>query len=332
MSRWTSALVLLLLAASAAAEERYPGVGRAATPAEIAAWDIDVRPDFKGLPPGKGSVREGEELWEAKCTSCHGTFGESNATFPPIAGGTTAEDIKRGRVAALAKSGEARSTLMKLSRISALWDYINRAMPWNNPKTLSADEVYALVAYILNLGRIVPDDFELSDRNIAEVQNRLPNRDGMVRHPALWDVRGEGDVKNTACMADCPVKGDITSSLPEHARGAHGNLAAQNRIVGPVRGLGATVPAATVSPAQVARSLAQKNGCLACHGATQKLVGPPIADIASRYAKQSGAETQLLAKVRLGGQGAWGSVPMPPQSHLPEADIRAILRWMLTGD
>ena len=92
------AVVALLAVTQAVAQTRYPGVGRIATPAEIAAWDIDVRADFKGLPPGSGSVAKGEAIWEAKCTSCHGSFGESNAFFPPVVGGTTAKDVETGRV------------------------------------------------------------------------------------------------------------------------------------------------------------------------------------------------------------------------------------------
>src|SRR6188768_3747333 len=159
-----TAFAALILVIPAKAGTQFPGIGRPATPAEIAAWDIDVRPDFKGLPPGSGSVAKGQEVWEAKCASCHGTFGESNEIFQPIAGGTTAEDIKNGRVKSLVTGGEARTTLMKLSTVSTLWDYINRAMPWTAPKSLSADEVYAVVAYILNLGDIVPGDFVLSDK------------------------------------------------------------------------------------------------------------------------------------------------------------------------
>src|SRR4051812_19369949 len=108
MSRFLSLLLAALVAASAAAQERYPGIGRAATPAEVRAWDIDVRPDFTGLPKGAGSVKKGEEVWEAKCASCHGAFGESNSVFSPIAGGTTQEDIAKGRVAALSRPDQAR--------------------------------------------------------------------------------------------------------------------------------------------------------------------------------------------------------------------------------
>src|SRR5258707_7290511 len=99
----------------------FPGLGRTATPAEIAAWDIDVRPDFKGLPAGSGSVAAGQKVWDAKCASCHGTFGESNEVFTPLVGGTTAEDMKSGRVKSLLTGDVARTSLMKLSSVSTLW-------------------------------------------------------------------------------------------------------------------------------------------------------------------------------------------------------------------
>ncbi|MEK9769891.1 MAG: cytochrome C, partial [Betaproteobacteria bacterium] len=80
------------------ARDDYLNVGRPALEEEIAAWDIDVRPDFMGLPAGNGSVEMGEEIWEEKCTVCHGSFGESNEVFTPIVGGVTPEDVKAGRV------------------------------------------------------------------------------------------------------------------------------------------------------------------------------------------------------------------------------------------
>lgn len=330
MCRWISAALLALACAAAQAQDRFPGIGRPATPAEIAAWDIDVRPDFAGLPAGKGSARQGEEVWEAKCAACHGSFGESNAFFPPIAGGTTDADVQKGRVAGLAKSGEQRTTLMKLSQISTLWDYINRAMPWNAPKTLSADEVYALTAYILSLGRIVPDDFVLSNANIAEAQKRLPNRDGLRFHAPLWETRGKGDVRNVACMKDCPAGGKVVSSLPASARNAHGNLADQNRIAGPVRGA-QTGPTAAVAaaPADAGRALMEKSGCNACHAPAQKLVGPSFAEIAGRYRGDAAAPAALARKVRGGGQGAWGAIPMPPNDKVAESDAEALVRWIL---
>ncbi|MBX9873018.1 MAG: cytochrome c, partial [Burkholderiaceae bacterium] len=118
----------MLVGTAQAQNSRFPGVGRDATAKEVAAWDIDVRPDFKGLPTGSGSVARGQEVWEGKCASCHGIFGESGEVFSPLVGGTTAEDIKTGRVANLKRSDfPGRTTLMKVPTVSTLWDYINRA-------------------------------------------------------------------------------------------------------------------------------------------------------------------------------------------------------------
>ena len=323
---------LLFVAFAVSAAERYPGVGRAATPAEIKAWDIDVRPDFKGLPPGSGSVAKGQQVWDAKCAGCHGTFGESNEVFTPLVGGTTAADIAAGRVKGLVTGDVARTTLMKLSTLSTLWDYVNRAMPWDKPKSLTVEEVYASVAYILHLGDILPADFVLSDRNMAEVQARLPNRNGMSRDHGLWEVRGKPDVANTACMKNCASEVRLASSMPEHAHGSHGDLAEQNRGIGPVRGNGKPSgerPAA-VAAAQPA-GLARKSACLACHAAEKKVVGPAFRDVATRYKGQEGAEAKLAEKLRRGSAGVWGAVPMPANPDLSEGDARLLAQWVLGG-
>ena len=158
MSSWRELLIVAALLSGLAAQAQqgpFPGVGRPATPKELAAWDIDVRPDFKGLPKGAGSVAKGQDVWEGKCASCHGVFGESNEVYSPIVGGTTKDDIKTGHVAHLNDRGfPGRTTLMKVSTVSTLWDYIRRAMPWNAPKSLSTEEVYGVTAYILNIGGI----------------------------------------------------------------------------------------------------------------------------------------------------------------------------------
>jgi len=341
----------LVVACGAQAQqaERFPGVGRAATEAEVKAWDIDVRPDFKGLPPGSGSVARGMEVWESKCASCHGVFGESNEVFSPLIGGTTAEDIRTGRVANLRRSDyPGRTTMMKLSSVSTLWDYINRAMPWNKPKSLSTEEVYAVTAYMLNMADVLPADYVLSDRNIAEAQNRLPNRNGMSTSHAMWpgtEIRGvtaKPDVTGAACMSNCAVEPRIASMLPDFARNAHGNLALQNRLVGPQRGADTTRPpgASPVAGGQagpapggsgagtaVPNDLLQKNTCTACHAADRKLVGPSWSDIARKHAGQSG---YLAGKIKAGGVGIWGNIPMPPQQITPE-DARQVADWLAAG-
>ena len=254
MSRWLDAFVSLALtfcAGTAMAQQTasiYPGIGRAATLKEVAAWDIDVRPDFKGLPKGAGSVAQGQDIWEAKCAACHGVFGEANNVFNPLIGGTTADDVKTGRVARLKDQAyPQRTTLMKLATLSTLWDYIYRAMPWTQPKSLTPDEVYAVTAFMLNLGSVVPNEFTLSDKNIGDVQARMPNRLGMTPTHALWPGLELGgtptpDVRTKPCMANCTDESKITSQLPDFARTAHGNLAEQNRLVGPQRGANTASP------------------------------------------------------------------------------------------
>jgi cytochrome c len=322
-----------------------------ATPKEVAKWDIDVRPDFKGLPAGSGSVAKGQDVWEAKCAHCHGVFGESGEVFSPLIGGTTAEDVKTGRVANLNRSDyPGRTTIMKVATVSTLWDYINRAMPWTSPKSLTPDEVYAVTAFLLNLANVVPDDYVLSDKNIAQVQNRMPNRNGMTTQHAMWPGQEFGGVKtpdtaNKLCMKDCTPEPKLASFLPEFARNAHGNLAEQNRLVGQQHGADTTRPeakagmpvaavSATVVPAKpenteakAAIALLNKYSCTACHGIDKKVVGPGFNEVAKKHA---GKVDYLAGKIKAGGSGAWGPIPMPPQT-LPEADAKKIAEWLSKG-
>ena len=370
-ARFAAALAGLTLAAAGAAwgqgAAAYPGIGRPATPKEIAAWDIDVRADFKGLPKGSGSVAQGMEVWEAKCASCHGVFGESNEVFSPLVGGTTKADVKAGRVKRLTDASfPGRTTMMKLSTVSTLWDYIYRAMPWNAPKSLQVDEVYAVTAYLLSLGDVVPENFTLSDRNIAEVQKLLPNRDGMTTDHGLWPGRGLGnggkpDVTGVACMKACATEARVASYLPEHARNAHGNLAEQNRIVGAQHGadttrppagaaaprVAAAVPAApppAASPAApaaapatataptgaAAMALLTKHNCTACHAVDRKLLGPALQDVGRRHAARADRVEYLAGKILGGAAGTWGAIPMPAQ-NIPKPDAQALAQWIAAG-
>ena len=331
----------------------YPGVGRAATIDEVKAWDIDVRPDFKGLPKGQGSVAQGQDVWEARCSSCHGIFGDSGETFSPLIGGTTKEDIAKGQVARLNDSGfPGRTTVMKVATVSTLWDYIHRAMPWNQPKSLKPDEVYAVTAFLLNLAGVVSDDFVLSDQTIAQAQARMPNRDGMTLDHGLWPGKamkssGKPDVLAKACMKDCETEPKLASFLPEHARNAHGNLAEQNRLVGQQRGADTTRPAptrlgefaaaggvlaapATPSASRSPADLLKLHGCTTCHAVDSKVVGPAFKEIAAKYAGRTDAAAYLAGKIKAGGSGVWGSVPMPAQG-LPDTDAASLGKWLGEG-
>ena len=347
-NRALAALAVALLAGAVHAAAPLTNLGRSATPKEVAAWDIDVRPDFKGLPKGSGSVAAGMKVWEGKCASCHGTFGESNEVFTPLVGGTGPEDIKTGRVASLTNGKQPqKTTLMKVATVSTLWDYINRAMPWTAPKSLTTDEVYAVTAYILNMGEILPDDFVLSDKTIAQAQQRMPNRNGMSTRHGLWDLHGKPDVSSIACMKNCPVDDKVRSTLPEASRNAHGNLALQNRTFGAVRGVDTTRPAqatrvhASTAAAPAAPILApassagpalmKQNACIACHGVNTKVIGPSFVQVGDKYRSDPAAAAKLFEKVKSGSAGAWGPIPMPPQGHIKDEDARALVKWILDG-
>jgi S-disulfanyl-L-cysteine oxidoreductase SoxD len=367
MSSWLPAASLALCAAPLlvhAQVSKFEGIGRTATPAEVKAWDIDVRPDFKGLPKGQGSVKQGEKLWEAQCASCHGSFGESNEVFTPLAGYTTAKDVATGRVASLQINGGAptRTSMMKVSQLSTLWDYINRAMPWTAPKSLKPDEVYALTAYLLNLGEVVPADFSLSDQNMAETQKRLPNRAGTTTAHGLWPGKelggtGKPDVQGSACMVNCKTEAAVTSLIPDYARSAHGNLADQSRTLGGTRGASTgpknevnqpraqqnIAPEATKSVANPAAPnsqpaiasaevlpILQKHACIACHAVDTKLVGPSFQDVAAKQGLRADAQAYLSGKIKAGGSGVYGQIPMPAQS-ISQGDAQLVARWLVQG-
>jgi len=334
-----AALLLLVCAAAQAQTDKFTGIGRPATPAEVKAWDIDVRPDFKGLPPGRGTVAQGQDVWETKCAGCHGVFGESNEVFSALVGGTTKEDIKTGHVARLLDpSFPGRTTMMKVSHISTLWDYINRAMPWTAPKSLKPDEVYAVTAYMLSLADVLSADGELSDQNIAQVQQRLPNRLGKTTAHALWpDGRpAKPDAHGSACMKNCATEAKVASLLPDFARNAHGNLAQQQRLVGPQRGLDTQVrasaaPATAIAPTvKPVSALLSQYACLACHQIETKVVGPSFREVAAKYKDRSELREFFAARIKAGSTGVWGSIPMPAQD-LPEADLAAISAWLAAG-
>lgn len=162
------------------------GYGTVATPAEIAGWNIDVRGnDGVGLPPGKGTVDHGADVFIQQCAPCHGTFGEGEGRYPKLMGGD----------GTLTSDRPEPSVGSYWPFAPTLWDYINRAMPFSAPHTLSADDVYAVTAYILNFNNLAPSDFVADRDSLPKV--KMPNRDSFI-----WqDPRP--DTANQACMKNC---------------------------------------------------------------------------------------------------------------------------------
>ena len=171
------------------------GLGRAATNNEVSAWDIDIRPDGKGLPVGSGSVIIGEELYTDNCSSCHGDFGEGIDRWPELAGGFDTLDSE----------DPVKTVGSYWPYLSTVWDYVHRAMPFGNAQSLNNDEVYAITAYILYLNDLVDEDFELSHVNFEEIN--LPNEENFY-----LDNREnlENTTYNNRCMQNCKNDAMIT--------------------------------------------------------------------------------------------------------------------------
>jgi cytochrome c len=198
MSKYRNLIVTtaaaLVLAAPAFAGQY--GLGRPALPEEIAAWDKDVAPDGTGLPVGSGSVEVGEEVFAEQCAICHGDFAEGVDNWPKLAGGADT----------LADKDPLKTVGSYWPYLSTTWDYVNRSMPFGAAQTLSNDDVYAIVAYILYSNDLVDDDFVLSNENFLDVE--MPNADGFIvddRETAekhFW--------KAEPCMSDCKDSVEIT--------------------------------------------------------------------------------------------------------------------------
>src|SRR5262245_58825445 len=143
-----------------------PNLGKPLTPAEIAAWDINILPDGTGLPAGSGTPAEGARVYSAKCAMCHGENGKGGPNAKLI-GGEPIKDM------------ESEKTIANFWPFATtLFDYIRRAMPWRTPRSLTNNEVYALTAYILSLNKLVGESDTINAQTLPKV--RMPNRDGFI--------------------------------------------------------------------------------------------------------------------------------------------------------
>jgi cytochrome c len=246
-------LAWVLVAVMPAAAESPYGLGAPATPEQIAGWDIDVRPDGHGLPPGQGTAEQGEVLYGQRCATCHGEFGEGRGRFPALLGG-------RGT---LAGDRPVKTVGSYWPHATTVFDYLRRAQPFGHAQSLSADETYALTAYLLNLNELV--DYEAVIDAEALVAVRMPNRDGFV-------ADDRPDVPSAQpCMRACRGEVEVVGRAGEVG-------------VTPSRreGRGAQEPAAG-DPAHGRRLFVR---CTACHslGAGEHRVGPSLHGVIGRRA------------------------------------------------
>ena len=181
-----AALALVALIGTAAAGEKRPKVsyGKPISEADLAAWNIDIRTqDGKGLPAGKGTVAQGKEVYENKCVACHGEEAKGGAMFPTMVGG----------IGSFTTNTRVLTPGSMYPYAPILFDYIRRAMPMNEPQTLTNDEVYAVSAYLLNLNGLIAADAVMDAKTMPAVQ--MPNRNGFI-------LDDRPDVKAQRCMKD----------------------------------------------------------------------------------------------------------------------------------
>jgi mono/diheme cytochrome c family protein len=159
-------LMFALVLTSKFAWAQTPNLGQPLTPADIAAWDINVLPDGTGLPPGSGTPAEGARVYSMKCAVCHGENGKGGSNAR-LVGGDPIKDM------------ETEKTIANFWPFpTTLFDYIRRAMPWRQPRTLSNNEVYAVTAYILSLNKLIDENEAMNAQTLPKV--RMPNRNGFI--------------------------------------------------------------------------------------------------------------------------------------------------------
>ncbi|MGH8178711.1 MAG: c-type cytochrome [Steroidobacter sp.] len=169
--------------AAAAGEKESFGIGRRVSESELAGWNIDVAPDGAGLPSGRGSVQQGKLVYESKCLACHGAEGQGQP-MDRLAGGQ----------GTLSSANPVKTIGSYWPYATTVFDYVRRAMPLDKPQSLSADETYAVTAYLLHLNGIVGPATVMNAQTLPKVQ--MPNRTAFRSDP-------RPDVMSSACRTDC---------------------------------------------------------------------------------------------------------------------------------
>ena len=186
--------MLVLTSAPALPADRPFNLGKIATAEEVAGWDIDVRPDGLGAPVGMGNAIDGEEVYADLCAACHGDFGEGVDRWPELVGGEGSLDTH----------DPLKTTGSYWPYASTLYDYVYRAMPFGESQSLSYDETYQIVAFLLYMNDIIEDDFDVSHENIGSIE--MPNRDGFFMPDPRPDAQ---PVSAKLCMKNCNVATSI---------------------------------------------------------------------------------------------------------------------------
>ena len=163
-----AAPAVLFALASPAFAQQSPNLGKPISAEDLASWDISIGPDGAGLPPGSGTVKQGEAVFAAKCQACHGEKGS----------GTPNDRLVGGQGSLPGDKPAVKTIGSYWPYATTLFDYIRRAMPFNESKSLTGDEVYGVVAYLLNLNGVIPESETMNAQSLPKVT--MPNREGFV--------------------------------------------------------------------------------------------------------------------------------------------------------
>lgn len=162
-----AAFAIMMAAAASAPAADSPDLGRQATPAEVAAWDISIPPDGSGLPPGAGTAAAGAPVYASKCQACHGEKGAGQPNDRLVGGHGT-----------LAAPAPVKTIGSFWPYATTVFDYVRRAMPYQAPQSLTNDEVYAVTAYLLHLNGIIAEGDVMNAQTLPRV--KMPNRDNFI--------------------------------------------------------------------------------------------------------------------------------------------------------
>lgn len=351
------------LTAPAPVREGTFGLGRPAHPEEIAAWDVDVLPDGRGLPVGSGNAYDGEDVYVEYCAACHGDFAEGVGAWPVLAGGFDT----------LANEDPVKTVGSYWPYLSTVWDYVHRSMPFGAAGTLTADETYAIVAYILYSNYLIEDDFELSNENFAEFE--MYNADGFVIDDRPQTEYAEWSVE--PCMEDCKDAVEITmrsvflvATPPEGGSESVMNPNRENLDLPSFSAAGPSfIPEVTAQPAAVAapepvavaasavdpmiaageKAFAQCKSCHQVGDGARNRVGPALNGIMDRPMgtvdgfRYSGVMADAGAEGRVWSDAEMAGFLAAPRTYMKgtkmsfagvrdEADITAIIAYLRSFD
>jgi len=302
--------------------------GRTPTANELKAWDTDIKPDGTGLPDGKGSVEEGDELYEEHCGVCHGDFGAGGVGYPTLTGGDISS-LKNQRTAP-GMDAPKRTIGTYWPKASTLLWYIRDAMPYAHPKSLTNNEIYAITAYLLATneikvgGKEMSEDFVLSKENFSKIE--MPNRDGFYPN-----IDGKDGVENmrkffanpknfgantVRCMKDC--KDDNATVM---------RIGIEMKDVQPPYSTVRDLPPKKKGGAEHAGKEAYEKSCAVCHK-TDAMGAPAVGS------KEAWAKVMKKGLDKVIGNAIKGTGGMPPKggnADLTDAQIKEIIDYMVTS-